>query len=235
MVERILEVAEVLEHSPHDHQPVLLTRFPDLPERLVLDADPVQPHGGGRARRRRIRACDVSKAAIAEIREKHKQDAKRLEQQDELDKLKDPAVKVFFCVNPSNPPSVCLDPRSLDRIAALVRDERQDLMIITDDVYGTFADGFQSLFQGCPANTLLVYSFSKYFVATGWRLGVIAMQVSPHGLAWLFLCITSILVLLESLGDPLERIYAPYSAESLIVDPTDGEVDEVSSPADSPE
>ncbi len=40
---------------------------------------------------------------------------------------------------------------------------------------------------------------------------------------------------LESLGDPLERIYAPYSAESLIVDPTDGEVDAVSSPADSPE
>ncbi len=94
----------------------------------------------------------------------------------ELDKLRDPAVKVFFCVNPSNPPSVCLDQRSLDRIAALVRDERQDLMIITDDVYGTFADGFQSLFQGCPANTLLVYSFSKYFGATGWRLGVIAMH-----------------------------------------------------------
>ena len=34
-------------------------------------------------------------------------------------------------------------------------------------------------------------------------LGVIAMQVSPHGLAWLFLCITSILVLLGSLNSPL--------------------------------
>lgn len=98
----------------------------------------------------------------------------------ELDKLKDPAVKVFFCVNPSNPPAVCLDQRSQDRIAALVRGERPDLMIITDDVYGTFADDFQSLFQACPANTLLVYSFSKYFGATGWRLGVIAMHKENH-------------------------------------------------------
>lgn len=92
----------------------------------------------------------------------------------ELDKLKDPAVKVFFCVNPSNPPSVKMDDRSLDRIAAIVKNERKDLIILTDDVYGTFADDFRSLFAVCPGNTMLVYSFSKYFGATGWRLGVIA-------------------------------------------------------------
>ena len=94
----------------------------------------------------------------------------------ELDKLKDPAVKVFFCINPSNPPSVRLDQRSLDKVRAIVTEQRADLMIITDDVYGTFADDFQSIFQSCPANTLLVYSFSKYFGATGWRLGTIAMH-----------------------------------------------------------
>lgn len=92
----------------------------------------------------------------------------------ELDKLKDPAIKVFFCINPSNPPSVKLDDRSLNRIAAIVRDHRPDLIILTDDVYGTFADGFNSIFALCPKNTMLVYSFSKYFGATGWRLGVIA-------------------------------------------------------------
>jgi len=48
------------------------------------------------------------------------------------------------------------------------------LFILTDDVYGTFADEFQSLFAICPQHTMLVYSFSKYFGATGWRLGVIA-------------------------------------------------------------
>jgi aspartate 4-decarboxylase len=92
----------------------------------------------------------------------------------ELDKLKDPAIKVFFCVNPSNPPSVKMDDRSLQRVAAIVHDHRPDLFVLTDDVYGTFADNFQSLFAICPQNTMLVYSFSKYFGATGWRLGVIA-------------------------------------------------------------
>jgi aspartate 4-decarboxylase len=67
-----------------------------------------------------------------------------------------------------------MDQRSLDRIRAIVAEQRPDLLILTDDVYGTFADEFQSLFSVCPRNTLLVYSFSKYFGATGWRLGVIA-------------------------------------------------------------
>jgi aspartate 4-decarboxylase len=92
----------------------------------------------------------------------------------ELEKLKDPAIKIFFCVNPSNPPSVKMDDRSLEKVAAIVRDHRPDLFILTDDVYGTFADDFRSLFAICPQNTMLVYSFSKYFGATGWRLGVIA-------------------------------------------------------------
>lgn len=94
----------------------------------------------------------------------------------ELDKLLDQDVKIFFCINPSNPPSVKMDDRSLERITRIVAEKRPDLMILTDDVYGTFADDFKSLFASCPANTLLVYSFSKYFGATGWRLGVIAMQ-----------------------------------------------------------
>jgi uncharacterized membrane protein YccC len=40
------------------------------------------------------------------------------------------------------------------------------------------------------------------FIAGVTMLGVIAMQVSPHGLSWLFLTITSCLVLLMSLNDP---------------------------------
>ena len=91
----------------------------------------------------------------------------------ELRKLEDPAIKAFYLVNPSNPPSVKIDDKSLQIIADIVK-KRPDLIILTDDVYGTFADNFQSLFAICPKNTILVYSFSKYFGATGWRLGVIA-------------------------------------------------------------
>ena len=91
----------------------------------------------------------------------------------ELDKLLDPKVKAFFLVNPSNPPSVKIDDKTLAYIAEIVK-KRPDLIILTDDVYATFADNFTSLFAICPYNTILVYSFSKYFGATGWRMGVVA-------------------------------------------------------------
>ena len=91
----------------------------------------------------------------------------------ELDKLLDPKVKAFFLCNPSNPPSVKLSDEVLAYIAGIVK-QRPDLIILTDDVYGTFADNFVSLFAMCPFNTILVYSFSKYFGATGWRMGVVA-------------------------------------------------------------
>jgi len=92
---------------------------------------------------------------------------------EELDKLRDPEVKAFFLVNPSNPPSVKISDESLQYIADIVK-ERPDLILLTDDVYGTFADDFVSLFALAPQNTILVYSYSKYFGATGWRLGTIA-------------------------------------------------------------
>ncbi|MEO5686807.1 MAG: bifunctional aspartate transaminase/aspartate 4-decarboxylase [Burkholderiaceae bacterium] len=96
--------------------------------------------------------------------------------QAEIDKLLDPAIKVFCLVNPSNPPSTKLSDGVLDQLARLVSEKRPDLMIVTDDVYGTFADDFVSLFAKCPRNTLCVYSFSKFFGATGWRLGAIALH-----------------------------------------------------------
>ena len=94
----------------------------------------------------------------------------------ELDKLLDNEIKAFFLVNPGNPTSVKLNNRVLKRIKEIVKTKRRDLIIITDDVYGTFADDFKSVYAVCPHNTILVYSFSKYFGATGWRLGVIALH-----------------------------------------------------------
>jgi aspartate 4-decarboxylase len=93
----------------------------------------------------------------------------------ELDKLLDPRVKTLLLVNPGNPTSVKIDRGGLERIADIVA-QRPDLIILSDDVYGTFADDFVSLFTRCPHNTILVYSFSKYFGATGWRLGVVAVH-----------------------------------------------------------
>lgn len=94
----------------------------------------------------------------------------------ELEKLRDPSIKVMYIVNPSNPPSYTLDKRSMDKIIDIVKKDNPNLMIITDDVYGTFVPHFRSLMYELPENTLCVYSFSKYFGATGWRLAVIALS-----------------------------------------------------------
>jgi aspartate 4-decarboxylase len=94
----------------------------------------------------------------------------------EIDKLADKNIKAFFLVNPSNPPSYAMRESSIKRLVNLVKIDRPDLMIITDDVYGTFVPGFRSLMAELPQNTICVYSYSKHFGCTGWRLGVIALH-----------------------------------------------------------
>jgi aspartate 4-decarboxylase len=94
----------------------------------------------------------------------------------ELKKLENPAIKAFFVVNPANPTGVALSKETIGKIANLVKTKRPDLMLLTDDVYGTFVRGFRSLLGELPHNTIGVYSYSKYFGCTGWRLGVIAVH-----------------------------------------------------------
>lgn len=95
---------------------------------------------------------------------------------EDIDKLKDPKIKALFITNPSNPPSYMLSPETAARIVDIVKKDNPNLMIITDDVYGTFIQHFRSLLAELPHNTLCVYSFSKYFGATGWRNAVIALH-----------------------------------------------------------
>ncbi len=90
--------------------------------------------------------------------------------------LEDPKVKAFFLVNPGNPTGVALDANSIDLLVQIVKTKRPDLILLTDDVYGTFVHGFRSLLGALPRNTIGVYWYSKYFGCTGWRLGVIALH-----------------------------------------------------------
>jgi aspartate 4-decarboxylase len=94
----------------------------------------------------------------------------------ELKKLEDPKIKAFFIVNPGNPTGMAMSKETIDKIVNLVKTKRPDLMLLTDDVYGTFVHDFRSLLGELPENTIGVYSYSKYFGATGWRLGVIAIH-----------------------------------------------------------
>jgi aspartate 4-decarboxylase len=94
---------------------------------------------------------------------------------EDLEVLADPKVKALFLVNPGNPSAAAMDPETIRRLVTFVNTRRPDLMILTDDVYGTFVPGFESLLGHLPRNTIGVYSYSKYFGCTGWRLGVIAV------------------------------------------------------------
>ena len=95
---------------------------------------------------------------------------------EDIDRLRNPQIKALFITNPSNPPSYTLSPETAAQIVDIVKKDNPNLMIITDDVYGTFSPHFRSLMAELPQNTLCVYSFSKYFGATGWRDAVIALH-----------------------------------------------------------
>ncbi|WP_027133914.1 bifunctional aspartate transaminase/aspartate 4-decarboxylase [Geminicoccus roseus] len=125
----------------------------------------------------------------------------------ELAKLLDPRVKAFVLVNPGNPTGVAIDPPTMAKIVRLVRTRRPDLLVITDDVYGSFVPEFRSLLAELPGNTIGLYSYSKYFGCTGWRLGLVALH-QDH------LVDRRIAALPEPVRLEVERRYA-----SLAVDP----------------
>lgn len=94
---------------------------------------------------------------------------------EDIAKLKDPKYKMLFVVNPSNPPSYAMSPHTVNAIKEVVK-ANPNLMILTDDVYGTFVEGYRSLVADLPYNTISCYSYSKYFGATGWRIAVTAVS-----------------------------------------------------------
>jgi aspartate 4-decarboxylase len=123
----------------------------------------------------------------------------------DLAALLDPAVKAFFVVNPGNPYAVALSGNTIARIGRIL-EARPDLMLLTDDVYGTFVPGFRSLLGAFPKNTIGVYSYSKYFGCSGWRLGVIALHETN-------IFDATIAALPEPIAQALDRRYAGLSLE----------------------
>lgn len=93
----------------------------------------------------------------------------------DIERLRDPKYKMLFVTNPSNPPSYAISPDTVKALQDVVKDN-PNLMILSDDVYGTFVRGYRSLIADLPYNTASCYSYSKYFGATGWRIAVTAVS-----------------------------------------------------------
>jgi len=123
----------------------------------------------------------------------------------DLAALLDPKVRAFFVVNPGNPYGVALSRESIAAIGRVL-EKRPDFMLLTDDVYGTFVPGFRSLLGEFPRNTLGVYSYSKYFGCSGWRLGVIALHEKNVFDA-------AIAALPQKVLETLDKRYAPLTLE----------------------
>ena len=96
--------------------------------------------------------------------------------EEDLNKLKDTDIKAVFIVNPNNPASVALNDTCMSTLKNIVENHNPNLMIVTDDVYCTFVNNFKSVISYLPYNTIGVYSLSKYFGVTGWRLGAILLN-----------------------------------------------------------
>lgn len=94
---------------------------------------------------------------------------------EQINKLLDKKVKGLFMVNPSNPGAFSLPKENIDKIGHLINTKRQDLFVLSDSVYAPFARKYNSFMLSCPKNTIEVYSLSKYFGTTGWRLGLVMM------------------------------------------------------------
>ena len=96
---------------------------------------------------------------------------------EEINKLKDKKIKGLFMVNPTNPSAFALPKENIDKIGHLINTERKDMFVLNDSVYSPFCKrgAYNSFMISCPKNTIEVYSLSKYFGTTGWRLGLVML------------------------------------------------------------
>ena len=105
---------------------------------------------------------------------------------EELRRLADGGVGAILLNFPANPTGGVPDAAWVEGLCRLA-DER-DLWIITDEVYDQLVFEGESLSPAlyAPGRTVAVYSFSKTYAMTGWRLGYVAAD--PDTTQWLVRC-----------------------------------------------
>lgn len=105
---------------------------------------------------------------------------------EELEAMVDPGVRAILLNFPGNPTGAVPDAAWIEALCRLA--ERHDLWIIADEVYDelVYEGAPVSPAQFAPARTVAIYSFSKTYAMTGWRLGYVAAdaEVTP----WLTRC-----------------------------------------------
>jgi len=93
---------------------------------------------------------------------------------DAMERAVDPGVRAILLNFPSNPTGGVPDEPWVQGLAELAR--RHDLWLLSDEVYDelVFEGSAVSPARFAPERTVAVYSFSKTYAMTGWRLGYVA-------------------------------------------------------------
>jgi len=97
---------------------------------------------------------------------------------EDLERLCDEGTKVLLINSPSNPLGAVIDRERMRALAAFA--ERRGLWIISDECYDEldFEGGFVSAAAVAdPERTVSIYTFSKTYAMTGWRVGYAAAPV----------------------------------------------------------
>lgn len=86
-------------------------------------------------------------------------------------------TKAIIINTPNNPSGVVYNKTFMKKLAEIAI--KHDITVITDEVYRSLVYGnieYSSIldFEGMRERTVLVYSFSKEFAMTGWRIGYVA-------------------------------------------------------------
>ena len=97
---------------------------------------------------------------------------------DVLASLITPRTKVLVVNSPSNPIGTVADRRRIEQLAEFAR--RHDLWLISDECYDEIVFDAECVSPAlfAPERTVAVYSFSKTYAMTGWRIGYVAVPES---------------------------------------------------------
>jgi aspartate aminotransferase len=98
----------------------------------------------------------------------------------ELERLITPRTRLLVVNTPSNPTGSVFDRDVVEALAELV--QRHNIVMLADEVYdGLIFDGEPARFAGlAPEHVVALYSFSKTYSMTGWRVGYL---LAPNWLA----------------------------------------------------
>jgi aspartate aminotransferase len=93
---------------------------------------------------------------------------------EKLDELIDQETRLLMLNNPNNPTSKVMDDKTLEEIIQVANDKK--ITVLSDEVYLDISFVKTKSILDFSGEHILVNSFSKTFVMTGWRVGYIVLN-----------------------------------------------------------